>query len=407
MLTHKKVFEPNLEILRGMASFIVVFHHLFVLKIFSVNYNPPGHLSVLIFFILSGYVIGISTPPLESQNAIIDYIKKRSLRLFPIYIISILFTFLITLGKYDLFTIVSNFLLISVPLDNVIHENGPLWSLHFELLFYFIFILISFYKLSPKKILLLLLLTILIFFALGNSVNKLIISYFIGFTFWISGVWLANSKNISDKRYYDSELIGIFILLFALEKLSPFKLILSLMKIPLTIDTTSHSWYYYPLPYEDLLYLPICIVLICRVTQKYFLGQRILNLLVFALPLIAFINLIRIGKLHIFHETTDLICTFALFLGIGLSLFKFNIIDSLKTQMKKLKVLGSISYGIYIIHFPLLILFSMLNWGDVYWSKLFAYLITVIAAGFILEKLIQPKIKQLIYKPTKIVPINN
>ena len=82
-----------------MAALTVVLGHTIVIKqTLDPHYQPtgifsfqaPGHLSVLIFFILSGYVIGLTNQrPLEAAS-IGTYLKKRIVRIYPIYLLSIL-----------------------------------------------------------------------------------------------------------------------------------------------------------------------------------------------------------------------------------------------------------------------------------------------------------------------------
>ena len=70
-----RTFDFKLEGLRGLAALTVVLGHTIVIKqTLDPHYQPtgvfsfqaPGHLSVLIFFILSGYVIGLTNQrPLE------------------------------------------------------------------------------------------------------------------------------------------------------------------------------------------------------------------------------------------------------------------------------------------------------------------------------------------------------
>jgi peptidoglycan/LPS O-acetylase OafA/YrhL len=103
--------------LRGFAAMVVVWHHFIVHQnrldphynlsgIFA--FNPPGHLSVLIFFVLSGYVIGrVHLLPLSRQD-IVPYIKKRFLRIYPIYAVTMLLGLLVARVNYPILTVISN-----------------------------------------------------------------------------------------------------------------------------------------------------------------------------------------------------------------------------------------------------------------------------------------------------------
>jgi peptidoglycan/LPS O-acetylase OafA/YrhL len=59
--------------------------------------------------------------------------------------------------------------------------------------------------------------------------------------------------------------------------------------------------------------------------------------------------------------------------------------------------LGSISYGIYIIHFPLIPLFEQVDafsgTGNTFLLRMLAYLLVVLLLGWFLEKKLHPKVK--------------
>lgn len=190
----------NLESLRGFACLMVVLHHLiqyqdlwpraFVFKEY-INYAFPAHFAVLIFFMLSGYVIGINYENnFKDIKEILTYLKKRFIRLYPIYIICICFTFILN------FTSIKDFGYHLVFLQGVFRDinsfNDPLWSIHFEIVFYILFIPISFFKITPQKVLILLVF-LLISLKLINS-NEIAMTYIVGFIFWMTGLWLSKFK---------------------------------------------------------------------------------------------------------------------------------------------------------------------------------------------------------------------
>ncbi|RZK27985.1 MAG: acyltransferase, partial [Hymenobacter sp.] len=99
----KRPFNYNLEFLRGVAALLVVYHHTIVHKfVLDPAYMPdglwkfeaPGHLSVLVFFVLSGYVIRLTNgAPIVGEKRE-SYLKKRFIRIYPIYALAALFTWI-------------------------------------------------------------------------------------------------------------------------------------------------------------------------------------------------------------------------------------------------------------------------------------------------------------------------
>ena len=102
-------FNFDLEALRGFAALVVVFRHIALEEeLLNPNYSPGylihffpiANFAVLVFFVLSGYVIGVSNINNLKRNNIFPYLKKRAIRLYPIYIISIFFALVIANQNY-------------------------------------------------------------------------------------------------------------------------------------------------------------------------------------------------------------------------------------------------------------------------------------------------------------------
>lgn len=162
--TNRLVF---LDSLRGLAASIVVFHHVFVfhLKWFantigedsflfrlSAFISDLNHDAVLFFFVLSGFVIRLSTNKLDltKKHDLNYYLYKRFRRILPLYWITLAVTLILGLfhghpqleESYGLLTLFGNLLFLQTS-DQVgsywvasYGENGPLWSLAYEMFFY-------------------------------------------------------------------------------------------------------------------------------------------------------------------------------------------------------------------------------------------------------------------------------
>ncbi len=86
-------FNKSIEQYRGLCAILVLVahgtgHEPILVDNFKwpeyIRYLGAGYLSVTIFFCLSGYVIGISND--VPRLNIIAYIKKRFIRLYPVYL---------------------------------------------------------------------------------------------------------------------------------------------------------------------------------------------------------------------------------------------------------------------------------------------------------------------------------
>jgi peptidoglycan/LPS O-acetylase OafA/YrhL len=127
----------ELEGLRGACATLVVLSHwgeFFPQREGIVAYlaeipRPFGFLAVIVFFILSGFVIGRATPAARGGRAVADYLQRRFIRLYPIYLVALVASFVVA-GKP---LASGEFLLHAAFLQNAVvgtvASNGPLWSL--------------------------------------------------------------------------------------------------------------------------------------------------------------------------------------------------------------------------------------------------------------------------------------
>jgi peptidoglycan/LPS O-acetylase OafA/YrhL len=115
-MTKQKIYFPNLNGLRFIAAFLVIIHHIEQLKEIS-NLNSYwnsvpfieviGKLGVLLFFVLSGFLITYLLLAEENSIKTISIRKfyiRRVLRIWPLYFLIIILAFLI-LPNINLFTL--------------------------------------------------------------------------------------------------------------------------------------------------------------------------------------------------------------------------------------------------------------------------------------------------------------
>lgn len=158
----------KLESIRGFCALYVVLFHLLPQKIFLLGLNIGilfrfGSEAVIVFFILSGFVIKYSWEK-STDKSFKNYFLKRFLRIY----IPLFFIFLLAyciksykqsgLADPDWSTLLGNIFMLQDVISlkpNVISAvymgNGVLWALSYEWWFYMIFIVLS-KKIVPTKI---------------------------------------------------------------------------------------------------------------------------------------------------------------------------------------------------------------------------------------------------------------
>ena len=313
------------EFLRGIAAFYVFFHHtLFQFNIVEKNslfgkLFSFGQEAVMLFFLLSGYVIALSL--IKKDYSFSEYLKHRFLRIYPILlfvmIVSIILKFLTNDLNIDFYSFIINLLMLQDigslkpgTFAEPFLGNSPLWSLSYEWWFYMIFFVhFMFYK------------------KIFNNISFL---YYSGFVFSILGL-------LSYFFFYNQ--ISLIIM------------------------------YYY-------IWLSgaiICIIFINKLPNKKHLIIKVLALY-FSIIIIYFLLFVlnqehsSIG-VHPLLELRHYITSF-IFLIIALFYTKYFYIK-LKNNLfyQKLLSLGikpaSISFGVYVIHYPIMNFFLTYNekWG--------------------------------------------
>jgi len=192
-----------LEGLRGFAALMVLYAHLATsMRQLDPGYAPgPGWWrfefasgAVLLFFVLSGYVIGLTNRRPPSAAAVHGFWWRRFWRLFPINALAVGLAWL-ALPATAPGALLGNlfFLQNSQPILGqrvpLLAANPNLWSLHYEVIYYLLFPVV--WSLRPRVGLLLG--GLLGFAALRLGVPGL--AYFAnlaaGACFWLAGLWLA------------------------------------------------------------------------------------------------------------------------------------------------------------------------------------------------------------------------
>lgn len=393
-----KKFDENIEGLRGFAAIAVMLSHgLATSNALETGWKPPeliayfgvGALSVLIFFMLSGYVIGLNA----GQNALFNsalFYKKRLIRLYPIYLLS--FSSLLLLGtKNSFFQTIGN--LFMLQKDNkywsvffpVELNLSPIWSINYEVIFYLIFPIIIIK--APKIFVLiggLLLISLVGYYT--NILPLFISDYTIGYLFWITGLiiaWYVPPNNDKKVRF-----LSYIFLIMAWNHFSLGKVVLKGTHL---FDDRDHG-----LSLDILFYIPLCIMIISDVSNRKLFLSRAITLYSYLLPCLMIIYLLITDRL--FESTRWLMST--VFYLLALLLYSETRLSAV--ILKKLTFLGGISYAIYLFNWPLMIIIGKYypynSTMSAYIQKFIVWMILTIILSFVAERVMQPKIRAYFQK---------
>lgn len=261
-----------LDSVRGIAALIVVFHHLYSIYFYNFNqvFSPNMNFifgiiselnveAVLFFFVISGFSIKLNSNKLNlnSEDGLNKYFYKRFKRILPPYYISLIIAGIIAFvffnrndASLSFYNLVGNIFFLQTP-GSIKGNwflpyayNGVLWSLSFEMFFYFLYPICCRYvyplfnKVIPNKIIIsgisLSLIYSFIISSFGFVSNYLfpnpISSFLAMYIVWYSGVFIAEIY-LSGKNYkFD---MGILILL----------ILLSMVTFLLQESSILHSWF--------------------------------------------------------------------------------------------------------------------------------------------------------------------
>ncbi|MEO6470011.1 MAG: acyltransferase, partial [Acidimicrobiia bacterium] len=138
----------KLEALRGAAALYVFAHH-YALKFRWNQYHLGSYatVAVMMFFLLSGFVIYRSSGVSTDTFSLPTYVRKRALRIVPAYLVALLLSYFVDRvirgAPFNVSVFLGNmaFLVDSRFVHGVaaFHGNVPLWSLSYEVWFYVFF----------------------------------------------------------------------------------------------------------------------------------------------------------------------------------------------------------------------------------------------------------------------------
>lgn len=394
-----KVFDNKLEGLRGLCAIVVAICHLFSSNFFGASKTPLyspimhiqfAHIAVLIFFIISGYVIGASHFN-KSFNfkSVKDYLNKRLIRLYPMYFIALVISIVLGYSLVSKQQILGHLFFLQEFFVKTMASNPVLWSLSYEVFYYLIFLCLWAIHKKFNNLYTNIAFVVIVLSAILYS-NTAINSLLIGWLFWLIGLYTSTLKTISlDKKTDRIALLSYFLILLATYNLQSGGFFLRLLK--LYSDTERQ------INLTDLVFIPVCTLIVMEITCKKFKHINFLRLPVFAIPAINIIGLLYFNH-PIFSRTGWTYGTAFFLLAISMLVFK-----SSPYGFEKISFSGRISYAIYIYHFPIGFLLSMflsnyLTGIPLFIIGLFCWIILTIALSYFTEIKLQPFIQKLLVK---------
>jgi peptidoglycan/LPS O-acetylase OafA/YrhL len=383
-------FDKNIEGLRGIAALSVVYAHVFEFGI-DPAFRPDGvlahvkfsHLSVLLFFVLSGYVIGLTNKPGPfSLKMAGNYLKKRFVRLYPIYAVAILLT-LVAIPETDGLKIFSNLSFLQFALTKSLKGNVVLWTLNFEVLYYLLFLGILWLRPNPKVLLALA-------FAVSNlglvfpQVPGLLVFYASGWVFWLAGLYMAwYLPRLQQPALSANVALSFLLLLVANNVFMPGFMILNFLHlldvVPVAIVCNA-----------DLVHLPVVLALFAAAAGRKLPFGKLLTGAAFALPLGVVAALYAMGKST--EHVNFLIGTACTLAACGLWFIRIP-----GNVLAPFGFVGSISYAVYLVHMPLAHLLRQADFPAGtplgFALRLAVLLVAVLGLSYLLELKMQPWVR--------------
>lgn len=409
--TSKKIFNFDIEALRGVAAILVVWGHSFFAAT-QVDpgylprgiwiYTPPVHLSVIVFFFLSGYVIGLTQKTSLKIGTTIGYLKKRFVRLYPIFLVCLLLALVIARQPYPMASIVSHLSMTMGLTAPIITEISPAWSLTYEVLFYLLFIPVSILKINKLYIIICFMTFGILLTVFYRGGGWFLTSFCFGAVFWLSGLYLANNKWCSEeltKNY--AKMASLLLVLLASEVLdAPATVFNSLSKMLFHSDLSALMAGQPIVAYRDLAYLPFCVVLIAAFAKIDFNHKIWVELVVLLAPAITYYHYLQIWDEHV----SNVLVLPTIFYGLALLLYLFQsqLEKVAKVFIKSLIWTGGLSYGLYIFHYPILTYFHRTTYFSgsplTFLTRLVLFAVVALAGAYFLEKMLQPQLKHWLLK---------
>jgi peptidoglycan/LPS O-acetylase OafA/YrhL len=356
-----KNISPQLDSIRGLSALIVLFAHanqVFIAPISMQYYGIAGlfaQAAVMIFFVLSGFLIGKSLTRNMNKNGSLnlsEYLIDRFNRIYPPLIFSILLVVVLYFLAPFFFTSNSNFFYFSnnlnlarpgfiIDLNSVfsslflingflgptISSNPPLWSLSYEVWYYLLAGLA--FKFNKKY-------NIILFFIITIILGYLSKGFIIFSLVWFSGLILCliHNNNLKIDKFISFfktiSLFSLFVFAYIyltkfhpLPKLKFFSPDLAMLLFRLSVG------FYTTLFLYEILNNKLKFITFFRSSSKYSYTLYIIHFPIFLFSYGVFENLIKEN------------ISYSLFLSLLLSLFVIFLSKIIASKLENIKILDN------------------------------------------------------------------
>jgi peptidoglycan/LPS O-acetylase OafA/YrhL len=393
----------ELEGVRGIACLLVALGHSLYLNHLDPSVTLPAwlrtveadHAGVLVFFVLSGYLIGWTNAGPFSPKDSRAYVRRRVLRLAPIYYVALALSAAVLVWRREPGQIRA-VAATAVGLQNLndyfgLHlpppmTNGPLWSLNYELLYYAAFILL--WRFRPRLAWVFLPAATAAFVAWfwPRYVPLFLASYACGWLFWAAGWWLARQPEAPPPAASSSALTWL-LLVFAGYQFGGAAPTLNFL-VPHGADAGM-------ITLSDLGMLPPILLLLAAVTHRQPPAAPLVAATAWLLCLVPLVATAASG--HPWTQPAWVTGSVAVLLAMAALLFRTT------AWLRPFAALGRISYAFYVVHFPLLLVVqrSGLPGGTLffYFVRVAVWAGVALTLAWLLELRFQPWIKARLHPP--------
>ncbi len=290
--------------------------------------------AVMVFFCLSGYVIGLTYPEATTAPWVSSYLQRRAIRLLPVYFLGILLA-CAAATDLDPWNLVGHFLFLQNYCDYAgfwvlpMETNGNLWSLNYEVLYYLLFIPILAHRIPLGRVALLSGAVLLL--AWYTAYLPLFLGcYAAGFLYWLAGLALAWRAPWSGPAKVNW--LSLLLLSYVTWKVQGLRWALSSFPMP--------SFFGPAVRLYSLDYLPVALCLLAGVSRRDFPGHQIVRAAAVLIPIVGLVHQSRMG------QGTELWIVYAVAL-IALP-WKLSL-----TPFRWMAPVGAISYALYALGRPI------------------------------------------------------